>query len=818
MMNGKKRNRLNILFALFFCFVGASLHAQKGMISGTVSGESGKYLDLVNIVLDDGKTGTTTNSSGYYEIAVPANDSTIIYAKYVGYLVASVKIFVKEGEHNTVNFILKASATDIDGVTIEDREIRNSTFSSIDPKTVLVIPSVSGDIGSLIKTLPGVSASNELSSQYSVRGGSYDENIIYVNGIEIFRPFLTRTGQQEGLSFVNSDLISSIYFSAGGFEARYGDKMSSVLDIKYRKPTEFHVSATLSLLSSSLHIEDKIGKFTYLVGVRQKTSSYLLGSLDTKGEYKPSFTDVQGLLTYSFNKKWELSFLGNYSRNIYRFVPKTRETVFGTISEAYKVMMYMEGNENDKFNNGTGALSLKYAPTDNTNLTLTLSTYKSIESENYDILSEYWLSAIDESMGSENYGEDTEVLGVGTFLSHARNRYESSFYTADLKGSTQIGDHYIQWGAQYRHEDIYDIVKQWDMTDSAGYTIPTSVDSIGVSSDIYDADFTLNLYENVAAINSLHSNRMSAFVQDAWSFEGRKATYHLTYGVRATYWDVNKQFNVSPRATFSITPEWKHDMLFRFSTGYYCQPPTYREMRDTDGVLHTDVKAQTSIHLVAGMDWNLNLWGRPFKFISEAYYKYLPHLIPYTIDNVMIQYHPEYSTQGYSTGLDIKLCGEFVRGVDSWISLSLMKTEERLKGGEYFPRPSDQLVNFSIFLQDYIPNNPRFKMQLNLMFGTGLPVIPPYMELFTQKYTSRYAPYRRVDIGFSWQIVSDMVRSDWNFLNRFTDISLTAEILNILDISNTISYTWITDVSGRLYGVPDYLTPLMANIKLSVKY
>ncbi|MDL2228377.1 TonB-dependent receptor [Odoribacter sp. OttesenSCG-928-L07] len=813
-----KKNRLLIVFSFLFC-CSINSFAQRATIFGKVTDNNNKPLEFVNIVLGDGKTGTSTDKSGNYELSVPADTTITASASFLGYDSYSFTFTLKNNERKRINISIVENTTNIQGVTIEDNEVRSTTFERLDPKMAQIIPNASGDIGALIKTLPGVTSTNELSSQYSVRGGNYDENIVYVNGIEVFRPYLTRTGQHEGLSFVNPDLVSSLSFSAGGFEARYGDKMSSVLDITYKTPTEFHASGSISLMSASLHVEDKINKFTYLVGARQKSNSILLNTMDTKGQYKPSFTDVQALLTYTFSKNFNISVLGNYSRNSYKLVPETRVTESGTSEKANRMTVYMEGYEHDKFNNGMGAVSFNYNPNINSKISFILSAYQSVESEKYDIFNDYYLSEIETEEDSDSYGEESEPIGTGVFITHGRNYYQSGVYTADVKGSSQLKQHSLQWGVQYRFENVYDKIDKWKMVDSAGYNLPKTPDSLGYINPSVQPDYSMELKYNVKAINTLQLNRVSAYVQDSWKFYSKNVDFNITYGIRAAYLDVNNEFNISPRLTFSAYPtNWKQDILFRFSTGYYFQPPGYKEMLDKNGILHTDIKSQKSIHFVAGMDWNFDIWNRPFKFITDVYYKHLTNLIPYTIDNVIIQYHPELTTNGYATGIDMKLVGELVKGVDSWISLSLMNTKDRIGDGNYYLRPSDQLVNFSIFLQDYIPKYPKFKVQINLMIGTGLPIYTSEDELFTQEKVFKYTSYKRVDLGLGWQIVSDETQSKWQFLNKFSDVSLVAEVLNLLDIRNKISYTWVTDIYGISRGIPDYLTPIMFNLKLSVKY
>ncbi|MGI6718421.1 MAG: TonB-dependent receptor [Bacteroidales bacterium] len=819
MMNGlKKVNKLIIFCSLLFLGLSNNAFTQKGRVYGFVRDQNGKPLEFVNIVVNDTTLGTSTDKKGYYELSILANTNYKITATFIGYRDTTLNVKINRGENKRLNFILEEILTDIEGVVIEDERIRYTTSTRIDPKTIDAISGASEDVASLIKTLPGVSSTNELTSQYNVRGGNFDENIIYVNGIEIFRPFLTRSGQHEGLSFINPDLISSLSFSAGGFEAVYGDKMSSVLDLTYKKPNGFSASTTLGFLTQSIHFGDKLKNFTYIIGVRQKNNRYLLGSLDEKGTYKPSFTDIQGLLTYKINSKFEISFLGNYSRNIYRFQPDSMNVAYGSISESYKLSMYMEGNENDKFNNGTAVLSLSYTPNINNKIKLSNAYYKSIEVENYDLWNEYWISKLDMNFGSESYGQPLNALGVGTFLDHARNIYKSDIYTISLKGSSQLNNHFLQWGVNYRLSNIYDKLNEWKMLDSAGFTLPIVLDSIGYTNPDIQPDFLLNMYSYVNASNSLQTHKASAFIQDSWSLETDKANLYLVYGVRGVYASINNEFCISPRVTFSVAPYWKEDILFRFSTGYYTQSPTYREIRDPMGVLNFDVKAQRSIHFVAGVDWNLVMLNRQFKFTSELYYKYLYNLIPYTINNIMIQYFPNEKTNGFATGLDLKLSGELTPGVDSWISLSFMKTMEKNNTLQKFiPRPTDQLVNFSIFLQDYIPYNPRYTVSLNLIFGTGLPV-NPFERTMKGETVFKYPSYRRVDIGFGWQLVNDKIKSDWSFLNRFQNIALTAEVLNLLQIKNTIGYNFITDVTGRIHFIPNHLSGRMVNLKLTIKY
>jgi len=808
-------------------------HGQKATVYGTISDEEGSPLELVNVSIMGLPGGASTNANGTYEFNVPAEKEIEIIASFIGFGHSQKRIKLKEGERKELNFVLAQEMQTLPNVVIEDKQIRHSTLERIDPKDVRVIPSVSGSVESMIKTMPGVSANNELSSQYSVRGGNFDENLVYVNDIEIYRPFLVSSGQQEGLSFLNPDLVSSISFSAGGFDAKFGDKMSSVLDITYKRPTGFAASVDMSLLGGNGHIQgiSKNKKFTYLLGVRQKSNQYILKGLETKGEYKPVFTDVQGILSYQITNKWNISFLGNYSRNKYRFVPTVRETDFGTITEAYRLTIYFDGQEVDSYVNGMGAITATYQPHEDLKLKFIASAYNSVESETYDLQGQYWIGLLDNDLGADEgeFDEVVQTIGVGTFLEHARNYLNTTVASLQHRGTSVLEGHTISWGANFQHEYIDDQLSEWDLIDSAGYSLPRPSDSIGYINPLVQPFHPLEMDMSVKGNNTLQSNRFTAFVQDSWDiFTNKNSHMALTFGVRAHYWDYNSEFLVSPRATLSYKPAWERDVVLRFSSGIYYQPPFYRELRDLYGNVNPDIEAQRSIHFVAGSDWNFLAWNRPFKFITEVYYKKLDNLIPYKVDNVRIRYYADNIAHGYSTGIDFKVMGEFVKGVDSWMTLSLLKTAEDIEGdfytdengnvveAGYIPRPTDQRVNVSIFFQDYLPKNPTWKMQLNLLFGTGLPFGPTKSERYED--TLRMSPYRRVDIGFSKMVKGSNTIMNRRFFNTFDEIWITAEVLNLLQISNTISYLWVSDVSGYQWAVPNYLTPRQLNVKLIMTF
>ncbi len=820
-----------LIFVFFLCALSA--FSQKATVFGVVTDQNGNALELVNVTVAGLPGGTSTSADGSFELSVPAGKQIDVVASYIGFSHAIHPMTPVAGERYNIDFTLSTEAQILPDVIIEDKQIRHSTLERINPKDVKVIPSATGSVESMIKTMPGVSSNNELSTQYSVRGGNFDENLVYVNDIEIYRPFLVSSGQQEGLSFLNPSLVSSISFSAGGFDAKYGDKMSSVLDITYKRPKDFAASVDLSRFGGSGHVEgvSKNKRFTYLLGVRHKNNRFVLKGLEVEGDYKPSFTDVQGILSYQLSNAWNLSVLGNYSRNKYNFAPTYRETDFGTITEAYRLSIYYDGQEVDSYENGLGALTATYQPHEDLKLKFIVSAYNSVESETYDLQGQYWIGLLDNDLGAsdEEFDEVLQTVGVGTFLDHARNYLTTTVASAQHRGTAVLDDHLLNWGFNYQLEYIDDHLNEWNLVDSSGYTIPRPMDSIGYTNPFIQPENPLIMDESVKGINSVSSQRITAYIQDSWDIFQRKNSHMaLTYGVRMHYWDFNGDVLFSPRATLSYKPAWEKDIVLRFSTGLYYQPPFYREMRDMTGSINPDTEAQRSIHFVAGSDWNFLAWNRPFKFITEVYYKQLDNLIPYKVDNVSIRYYADNIAHGYSTGIDMKVMGEFVKGVDSWMTLSVLKTAEDIEGDfyiddegnrvepGYIPRPTDQRVNLSIFFQDYLPKNPTWKMQLNLLFGTGLPFGPSKSERYQDIY--RMPPYRRVDIGFSKMIKGTNTVMKKQFFNNFDDIWITAEVLNILQISNTVSYMWVSDVSGRQWAVPNYLTPLRINVKLIMNF
>tara|TARA_B100001758_G_C18415820_1_gene619603 strand:- start:1984 stop:4428 length:2445 start_codon:yes stop_codon:yes gene_type:complete len=793
-------------------------------ISGIITNQENNTLPSVNISLVKNNIGTVSQNDGSYQLAVPANRSIVIAYSFIGYEIERIRIpMLKKGQNYILNITLTESSTLLKDIIVKDKKSRKESFSRIKPKHVKLLPGNQGGIEAILKTLPGVSSTNELSSQYSVRGGNFDENLVYVNGIEVYRPFLIRSGKQEGLSFVNTNMVSSIIFSAGGFEAKYGDKMSSVLDIRYKKPKETSASLQLSLLGGAAHFEgtNKNGRLTYIVGARHKTNQYLLNSMDTRADYIPKFSDLQTSISYDINTNLQINFLGNISKNEYRMIPENRETEFGTINEALKLTIYFEGQEVDKYETYFGALSTNYQPSKTLNLQFTTSAFRTFEEENFDILGEYWLYQLENNLGSDNFGDVAFDRGVGKYINHARNMLNARVINFSHKGNYNKENLRFDWGFRTQKEEIEDKISEWNMIDSAFFNQPHPNDNIGDS---------LNSNQQIVMNNLLKTDINLSSYRNSGYMQVSKDINNLTInaGTRGSYWTYSEEYLLSPRASISFAPIWKKDIVLRASTGIYYQPPFYKELRTLKGELNSNIKAQKSTHYVLGADYLFYSWGRPFKWITEIYYKDLKNLIPYKVDNVRIQYLSNEISNGYAKGLDMKINGEFVNGVESWASLSIMKTEEDIVGDfitdnkgkthevGFIPRPTDQRVNFSMFFQDYIPKNPNYKMHLNMVYGTGLVFGPPESE--KHQDILRIPDYRRVDIGFSAILKGERKASNIKWIKAFNSIWISAEIFNLLDINNTVSYLWVSDISGRQYAVPNYLTSRQLNAKLILSF
>ena len=810
------------IFTIIISIISFSVLGQS--INGNITDINKEVLSGANIIIKGENTGVSADKNGNYTLNLKANRSIVIEVSFIGYETKSIRIpMLKEGQSYTLNIELNLKGKLINDVIVKDKKSRKQALSRIKTQHVTLIPNSGGGIESVLKTLPGVSSANELSSQYSVRGGNFDENMVYVNGIEIYRPFLIHSGQQEGLSFVNSDMVESILFSAGGFESKYGDKMSSVLDINYKIPTESKGSIQMSLLGGSAHFEGIAfnNRFSYIMGLRNKSNQYLLNAMDTEAEYQPNFTDFQTYLQYSIKDNWTISFLGNISENTYKMIPENRDTEFGNLNEALKLRIYFEGQESDKYNSYFGALNTSILPNLKTKLNFIASGFQTIESESYDILGEYWLYQLDNNLGSDNFGDVQFDRGVGKFIDHARNNLKATVLNISHNGHFLKDDNTkLEWGVKLQQENIEDKIKEWTLIDSAGFTLPHPNDNIG---SISDSNQEVLMTDFLKTELKLTTFRNSGYFQ----FNKEIGNFTVNAGTRASYWTFNNEFLLSPRINVAYIPLWEKDIVFRAASGIYYQSPFYRELRNLEGTLNYEIEAQKSTHFVVGSDYLFYSWGRPFKLVSEMYYKDLENLIPYKVENVRIKYLAENNSNGFATGIDLKINGEFVPGVESWASLSIMRTMEDIEGDFYLddptgdtiypgfiPRPTDQRINFSMFFQDYLPGNPNYKMHLSMIYGTGLPFGPPK----SKKYQDilKMPDYRRVDIGFSAVLKTENKKSRIRILNKLNNMWISTEVFNLLDIDNTVSYLWVSDVSGRQYAVPNYLTQRQINFKLII--
>ena len=836
-----------ILFILLLLPTFAFAQKDEGVIYGKITDENGKALEFVNVAVLNTPYGVVSDSKGSYNLVLPADTLINLVYSFVGYDEIRLQINLKKGERRKNDVRMTMSSTMLPEMTIQDKSISTSTITKLDAKETVLLPSAgAGGVEDMVKTLAGVSSTNELSSQYNVRGGNFDENLIYVNGIEIYKPFLVGSGQQEGLSFINSRLVSNIDFSAGGFSAEYGDKLSSVLDITYKKPTITTSSLTLSLLGAEAHTEGMAfkGSLNYLIGARYKNTQYLLGAMDTKGDYKPNFADVQGLITHNLSSRFEITALGYYSRNSYLMAPTTRETDFGNLQASYRLKVYFDGQELSKYTTGLGAISLNFSPNEDLNLKLIGSAYSAVESETYDIAGQYWIGLLETNPGSEEQGDVIANQGVGTYIEHARNSFYSRVFNIDHKGAYKYRDNILKWGLRYQNQMFDDIINEWDLVDSAGYTQPHITDSILNPNNPMQTP--LELINVANGHNKLTINNLDGYLQNSWQFESEKGnTWVLTAGLRANYWGYNGSVNVSPRAGVAFRPSQHPDMTFRLSGGVYVQPPFYRELRMFDGSLVSKDMAsvQKSYQVVLGHEYQFKAWDRPFVLTSEIYYKYLKDIIPYEVDNIRIRYFADQKATGHAYGLDMKINGEFVKGIESWASMSIMRTTENIQyfidaqgnilsqtdinnGADFvrdtiisgIPRPSDQRINFAIFFQDYLPMIPSFKVNLKLIFGTGLPFGPSESQRY--QHRNRMTAYRRVDLGFSKQLIGDATsfRNPKNPLNYIRNCWLSLEVFNLLGVNNVSSYMWVTDIYNIQYAVPNYLTNRQLNLKLILEF
>lgn len=802
--------KIRAIAALLFILISANAFGEGRIkITGYVRDADGSPLELVNIRVKNTLNGAMTNEKGYYSLSVAAGDSIALIYSCLGYNKAE-RIIPQAHSDMRLNVQMNYTSLELGEVAVTAIRKQTTTMETMNADKVKFLPDpAGGSIESLVVTFAGVSSNNELSSQYSVRGGSYDENIVYVNGIEVFRPLLIRSGQQEGLSFINPDLTESINFAAGGFEASYGDKMSSVLDITYKKPKMLEGSVSASLLGASAYIGSSIGKFTQVTGVRYKTGRSLLKTMDTDAEYDPNFVDVQTYMTYKLAPKWELNFLGNLANNTYKFTPYSRETSFGTTESVTNFKVYFDGKEQDKFQTLFGALTLKYAPTENTEVGLQASAFKSKEEESYDIGGEYWLN---EGGNNSSADEGLASRSIGIYHEHARNRLNSNVMNVGHYGISRLKNNTIKWGATLQFEKISDKISEWEKRDSAGYSLPQT--GTGVS-----------LISNLFSDNQIQSTRASAYLQDAFKFRTRQGMFTLVGGIRGSYWSYNKEFIFSPRVSLGFIPNFDQNLTFRLATGLYYQSPFYKELRvsmkDQHGndsiALNNNLKSQRSIHFILGGDYTFRAADRNFKISADFYYKKLDNLIPYTVDNVKIRYYGENCAKGYAMGVDFKFFGEFVPGSDSWISFSLMKAQQTIRGTTTVPMPNSQGYNVSLFFQDYFPGYKRVKLNLKGVVSGGLPLTVPGKGYENGYF--RTPAYKRVDIGLSYQLAggTDAIM-DRGFFRHLKNIWLGLDVFNLFDIKNVSSYYWITRADNTQFAVPNYLTGRQINARLIVDF
>ena len=814
-----------LLTTIVFFSVLTLSFAQNATIKGIILDENNQPIEKVNVKTDN--NGTATNTNGFYIITIPANKEITIEFTHLSHKKVVSTFNLKNGEQFEFNPVMSTSIEQIATVIVSgDRRKEVEGILTLKSEVIRKIPGANAGVENLLLTLPGVSNNNELSTQYSVRGGNYDENLVYVNGIEVYRPFLVRSGQQEGLSFVNTNLVQNVDFSSGGFQAKYGDKLSSVLDITYKNPYQFEVNADLSLLGGSLSVENlsKDSKFSSIVGLRYRDNSLLVNAKETETNFKPTFADAQAYFTYKFSNKFYLSFLGSASINKYNFEPQTRQTNFGTLSDPVALLVFYDGQEKDRYQTLFGAFKGSYFVNDDLTLHLIASIYHTTEEEYFDILAQYRLGEVNSNIGDENLGEVEFSQGIGSQLNHGRNDLDALITNIEHKGDFKVNDNRFEWSVKYTNEDIRDRLIEWEVIDSAGFSVrPPRTFPNDQPYESFSGP--LEPFQNVRSTNNTQINRLQAYGQ--WSKRSTLGTSDVWYnaGVRAHSWSVSgdgisssNQTVFSPRAQFAIKPYWEKDMLFRLAAGMYYQPPFYRELRDANGAIQPNVKAQKSFHLVLGNDYSFKMWDRPFKLTSEVYYKNLSDVNPYMLENVRIRYRANNSAKAYAYGLDMRLNGEFVPGTESWFSFGYLKTEENINNRGYISRPTDQRLKFAALFQDYVPNMPNLKMYLNLVFNTGLPGgSPSYADPY--EFQNRLPSYKRADLGLQYVLVDSEKTFNTGWKKPFKALSFGFEIFNIFDVQNSITNTWVRDVSSkRQIAIPNYLTPRVFNVRTTMKF
>ena len=808
----KAKLLISYIIPLILCLLAPAAAIAQVQIHGKVSDMENSPMEFVTVRVAGTAIGTTTGLDGSYKLSAPANDTITVVFSCIGYDELRRQLINPKGDM-ALSVQMRSKDHTLHEIEVTDYRKQTNQMQTIDQSSYSLAADASGgSVESMLSTLAGVNSNNEMSSQYSVRGGTYDENSVYINGIEVYRPQLITSGQQEGLSVINPNMVGAIGFSTGGFGVEYGDKMSSALDITYKEPEAFEASLSASLMGASASLGTSSRRFSQLHGVRYKRAASLLSSMETKGEYDPNFFDYQTNLTYKFSKKLKASFLGNIAINNYKFTPVNRTTNFGTSTDAKQFKVFFDGGEKDRFETYFGALNLTYEHSRSTAFSLLASGYLTNELVAYDISGEYWLDQAGTTGGGDSDNAIGGELGVGRYHEHARNRLKISMLSIGLQGHTSIRRHNLTYGLGVHAQKIMERSREWELRDSAGYTLPSDGTNIRM---IY----------NLTSRHDLSTTRMAAYLADSYRFNTSAGYFAINAGLRLSYWDFNKEFLLSPRANVAFVPERNNNLTFRFATGLYYQQPFYKEFRrpdeDADGntviTLNDRIKSQQSIHFILGGDYTFRAFGRPFKLSAEAYYKKLNKLIPYEVDNLKVTYAGENQTHGYTTGLDLKLFGQFVPGTDSWVSFSVMKTGEVLNGITV-PRPTDQRYSLAVYFTDYFPKFPKLKFSLRGILSDGLPVTAPHSS--RDKGYFRTPAYKRVDVGLHYALLSppDETSSLTGIRKWCKSIWLGLDVFNLLDISNVSSYYWVTDVNSIQYAVPNYLTRRQFNVTLSIDF
>ena len=793
------------------------------ILKGTIKNKEKQPIENVSIKYNN--VGTTTDKNGNYQIRIPFKEEITLTFSHISHITFSKKYTANSRNIVRLSVVLSSKTEELKEIVIRENKKNIDGFKKIDIAVVKNVIGSNAGVENILMTLPGVNNNNELSTQYNVRGGNFDENLVYVNGIEVYRPFLIRSGQQEGLSFINPNMVQNINFSAGGFQAKYGDKLSSVLDITYRKPTEVSTTADISFLGASATFEAPLikDKLTSINSFRYRDNSLFVNSKQIETNFRPKFIDFQTFLTFAASEDLKLNFLGNFSLNNYNYKPISRRTRFGTVADPLELIVFYSGQEQDNYLTLFGAISAEYKANDFLTLTGTVSRYNTQEEEHFDIAAAYRLGEVDANIGSENFGNVEFSQGIGSQINHARNDLDALITNAQIKGKYKLNKKQFDFGVKFQKEDIKDRIREWEVIDSLGFSIRPP-NHVGNNQPYEPFEGPIIPYKNVRVENEVQINRISGYLQFNKRLFWNDHEVWYNVGVRAHNWTVQgngiaskNQTIISPRAQFSIKPNSQKDLLFRASAGWYSQPPSYRELRDSNGKINIDLKAQKSIHFVTGLDYSFEMWQRPFKLTTELYYKNLTNVNSYTIDNVRIRYRADNDATAFAQGFDLRLNGEFVPGSDSWVSLGYLKTEENINNQGYISRPSDQRIKFGILFQDYVPSLPDLKVYLNLVYNTGVPGgSPSYADVY--KFQERLRDYKRADLGVSYIFKDANKVKNIGWMSKFKELSAGLELFNMFDIQNSITNTWVRDVYSKTqFGIPNFMTGRVLNLKIAMK-